>query len=87
MNKYYELNHLENNDLTYFQHMFRAWKLALLFYMGFILTLIHSFFPIILPTASTDTNRIIKNILDDHSYKIFKKKERLELENRIYNTI
>ena len=55
----YNLNHLSERNLTYFQHMHRAMRFGFLLILGGISSMIHSIIPFILTTHGSDTVRKI----------------------------
>ena len=65
----YDLHHLRNNNMTYIEHCMRALYLSFLFYIGFLLTLIHAFVPCVLTTISTDANNHIYEVLHKEDEK------------------
>ena len=55
------MNHLKENNMGYFQHMFFAIKLSANILLSCIKCFIHGIFPGVFITAATDLN----NYLDD----------------------
>lgn len=65
----FDTKHLEKNNMTYMEHLWRAMWLSFLFFMGGVFTVVHAFFPWILTSISTDFNKTIYEILNEKHIK------------------
>ena len=61
------MTHLEDVNMTYFEHMKFSASLSKLFVEGAIKALIHAFFPEIFITSSTDISKQLQRTLHDRS--------------------
>lgn len=50
----FNMNHLNHTDMTYWQHMLRALKMARIMFCGSILTVVHAVLPSIFTRATTN---------------------------------
>ena len=58
-----DMNHIKHTDLTYWQHMFRALKMARVLFCGSLLTIVHAVLPWIFTRATTHALDACEDIL------------------------
>jgi len=66
MMDYIFFKHPRENNMTYLQHFCFSANLSFLFLTAGIQALIHSIFPCIFQTSSTDTQRVLNMFMDSH---------------------
>ena len=60
------MKHLNEVNMTYFQHFRRANRLTWYFLKGAVLTFIHSIYPNFFPLAATHTHTLVDAELKSH---------------------
>jgi hypothetical protein len=67
---HYFTDHPRENNISYCQHMSRSLRLSFRFFVGSIGACVHSFFPFVCQTSSTDFHNDIGEILNEHNNNI-----------------
>ena len=63
---YIFFEHPRKNNMTYLQHFCFSANLSFLFFAAGFQALLHSIFPCLVQTSSTDTQRVLNMFMDSH---------------------